>query len=207
MMVNGCIITIFKSTFKGKAPEEFSMPKLTETCFCRDAITVARELIEKSLQLAGARGTIVETEAYTTDDPASHSFKGISERNKSMFGAAGTAYIYRSYGLHWCLNIVCFPGSAVLIRALEPTIGIDVMRERRGLSGIKILCAGPGRLCQAHDITREHDGVMLTKHPFSITDDKLSIQILVGKRIGISKAVDQPWRFGLKASEFLSRKF
>ena len=183
------------------------MSKLTNSFFCQDAITVARGLIGKSLQLANAGGTIVETEAYTIDDPASHSFKGISERNRSMFGPAGTAYIYRSYGIHWCLNMVCFSGSAVLIRALEPATGIDAMRKRRGLSSIKLLCAGPGRLCQALDITREYDGVMLTEYPFSITDEKLSNQILVGKRIGLSKAVYQPWRFGLKGSKFLSKKF
>ena len=180
---------------------------LDEAFFQRDAIAVARDLIGASLLFQGIGGTIVETEAYRPDDPASHSFTGMSERNKSMFGPAGQAYVYRSYGLHWCLNVVCSLSSAVLIRALEPKAGIEVMQVRRKQSSIRLLCSGPGRLCEALATTREQDGLPLTKVPFSIKHNKIIPQIWVGKRIGISKAMHQPWRFGLKDSAFLSKKF
>ena len=180
---------------------------LDETFFLRDAIAVARDLIGATLLFQSIGGIIVETEAYNADDPASHSFSGISERNKSMFGPAGRAYVYRSYGIHWCLNVVCSLNSAVLIRALEPNAGIDVMQVRRKQSSIRLLCSGPGRLCQALAITREHDGLPLTKVPFTIRSNKALPEIGVGRRIGISKAMDQPWRFGLKGSSFLSKKF
>ncbi len=183
------------------------MCELDETFFQRDAIAVARELIGASLLFQGIGGTIVETEAYRPDDPASHSFSGMSERNKSMFGPAGRAYVYRSYGLHWCFNLVCSLSSAVLIRALEPKVGIDVMQVRRKQSSIRLLCSGPGRLCEALAITREQDGLPLTKIPFVIKHEKTSADVCVGNRIGISKAVHQPWRFGLKDSAFLSKKF
>lgn len=180
---------------------------LEETFFRRNATAVARDLIGASLQFQGIGGTIVETEAYLLDDPASHSFNGISERNKSMFGPSGRAYVYRSYGVHWCFNVVCSLGSAVLIRALEPKDGIELMRVHRKLLPIRLLCSGPGRLCEALGISGEQDGVPLTKSPFSINHSKTAPQVLVGQRIGISKAVNEPWRFGLKDSAFLSRKF
>ena len=183
------------------------MCELDETFFQRDAIVVARDLVGASLLFQGIGGTIVETEAYRPDDPASHSFTGMSERNKSMFGPAGRAYVYRSYGIHWCLNVVCSLSLAVLIRALEPKVGIDVMQVRRKQSSIRLLCSGPGRLCEALAITREQDGLPLTRVPFSINLNNAIPQIWVGKRIGISKAMHQPWRFGLKDSAFLSKKF
>ena len=183
------------------------MCELDETFFQRDAIAVARDLIGASLLFQGIGGTIVETEAYRPDDPASHSFTGMSERNKSMFGPAGRAYVYRSYGIHWCFNVVCSLSSAVLIRALEPKVGIDVMQIRRKQSSIRLLCSGPGRLCEALAITREQDGLPLTKVPFAIKQNRTAAQVCVGKRIGISKAVHEPWRFGLKDSAFLSKKF
>ena len=183
------------------------MRELDEEFFRRDAIAVAQDLIGASLLFQGIGGTIVETEAYTFDDPASHSFSGVSERNKSMFGPAGRAYVYRSYGVHWCFNVVCSVGSAVLIRALEPNLGIDVMRDRRKLFSTRLLCSGPGRLCQALGISREQDGLLLTKAPFSIKYSKTIAQVLVGQRIGISKATGELRRFGLKDSPFLSKKF
>ena len=183
------------------------MREIDETFFQRDAIAVALDLIGASLLFQGIGGTIIETEAYMLGDPASHSFTGMSERNKTMFGPAGRAYVYRSYGIHWCFNVVCSLSSAVLIRALEPKVGIDVMQVRRKQSSIRLLCSGPGRLCEALAITHEQDGSPLNKAPFSINHKKIIPQVSVGKRIGISKAVNEPWRFGLKYSAFLSKKF
>ncbi|MFL5297307.1 MAG: DNA-3-methyladenine glycosylase [Phenylobacterium sp.] len=168
----------------------------------------ARELIGWVLTRDGVGGRIVETEAYHHEDPASHSFSGPTARNAVMFGPPGVIYVYRSYGIHWCMNLVCgeTPGSAVLIRALEPTEGLDVMIARRGLDDPRRLCAGPGNVCQALGVTRAHDGMRVDQPPFGLEPGPAG-EIAVGPRIGISKAADVPWRFGEKASRFLSRPF
>lgn len=184
-----------------------SMTSLHRSFFERSAIEVAKDLIGATLVFNGVGGVIVETEAYLLEDPASHSFKGVTRRNGSMFGPPGRAYIYRSYGLHWCLNAVCSRGSAVLIRALEPTIGVSTMGVRRSCQDIRLLCSAPGRLCQALGINGSHDGLALNQEPFEMLKAAGSALVCVGKRIGISKTLDEPWRFGLTGSNFLSRKF
>ena len=183
------------------------MTLLHRSFFERSVIEVAKDLIGATLVFNGVGGVIVETEAYLLEDPASHSFKGVTRGNGSMFGPPGRAYIYRSYGLHWCLNAVCLRGSAVLIRALEPTVGVPTMRTRRLCQDIRILCSGPGRLCQALGINGSHDSLALNQKPFGILEGAGAVSVCVGKRIGISQAQDQPWRFGLSGSNFLSRKF
>lgn len=171
--------------------------------FDRHPVEVARELIGASLIADGVGGMIVESEAYAHDDAASHSFRGPTPRNAAMFGPAGTAYVYRSYGLHWCLNIVCMPGSAVLLRALEPSHGLDKMRERRGLEADRLLCAGPGRLAQALGVDMGWNGRPL----HDMLTQKRRPALIAGRRIGISKAVDLEWRFGAAGSAYLSRAF
>lgn len=182
--------------------DKFIPPKFFE----RDATKVAQQLIGASLAVNGIGGIIVETEAYRMDDAASHSFRGPTVRNAAMFGRAGCAYVYRSHGLHWCFNIVCLPGSAVLIRALEPKMGEEKMQHRRSLTNPRLLCAGPGRLCQALAINYSHNGLSLENEPFELSLNPAS-ETLVGPRIGIARAVDLPWRFGMAGSLFLSRPF
>lgn len=173
--------------------------------FARPALPVAKDLIGAELLFGGAGGIIVETEAYEPNDPASHSFRGQTERNRAMFGPPAHAYVYRSYGIHWCLNFVCLPGSAVLIRALEPRRDLDTMRGRRGVENARLLCSGPGRLAQALDIDKSADGLPLGHPPFELRLPSEAASVAVGKRIGISRAVDHPWRFALTDSRFLSR--
>ena len=177
--------------------------------FDRASVDVAQDLIGATLLVEGVGGTIVETEAYHPTDPASHSYRGPTPRNASMFGPVGRAYIYRSYGVHWCLNFVCGEqtGSAVLIRALEPTDGLEKMRKRRGLSDVRLFCAGPGRLCQALGVTRDLDGLALDAPPFAVLAREGDADIWIGPRIGLTKAVHVPWRFGLAHSRFHSRRF
>jgi DNA-3-methyladenine glycosylase len=174
----------------------------------RHPAEVARDLIGWTLMLDGVGGRIVETEAYHHEDPASHSFTGPTARNAVMFGPPAHAYVYRSYGIHWCLNAVCgeSPGSAVLIRALEPTAGLEVMAARRGLVDPRGLCSGPGKLCQALGVTRAHDGAPLETPPFQLTPGPAA-GLVEGPRIGITKAADVPWRFGEAGSAYLSRPF
>jgi len=182
--------------------------RLTAKDFAADSPDVARQLIGAMLLVDGVGGRIVETEAYDREDPASHSYSGPTERNRSMFGPPGRAYVYRSYGIHWCLNFVCREqghGAGVLIRAIEPLHGIDRMRERRGLDELRLLCAGPGRLGQALGITRDLDGLRLDRAPFQVLRANDPAEVIAGPRVGISKAMDQPWRFGLRGSRYISR--
>ncbi|KQS72728.1 3-methyladenine DNA glycosylase [Rhizobium sp. Leaf371] len=175
--------------------------------FDRSAFDAARDLVGASLLVDGIGGVIVETEAYEPDDAASHSFRGPTPRNRAMFGPPAHAYVYRSYGMHWCMNMVCRPGSAVLVRALQPTAGLQAMVDRRGLDNPRLLCAGPGRLCQALGIDAGHDGLSLLAAPFHLTAAQSPVDIVAGPRIGITKAIDHPWRFGLAGSHYLSRSF
>jgi DNA-3-methyladenine glycosylase len=178
--------------------------------FDRDVHEVAVGLIGAELLVDGAGGLIVELEAYTPDDPAAHGYRGRTPRNAVMFGPPGHAYVYRSYGIHWCLNFVCEPAgvaSAVLIRALEPTRGLDEMRARRGVDAERLLCSGPGRLCQALGVTRAHDGLPLDRPPFGLRAPRQHQPVVTGARVGLTKAADRPWRYGLAGSPFLSRRF
>jgi DNA-3-methyladenine glycosylase len=183
---------------------------LAKSFFNRSVHDVAPDLIGTILLVDGVGGRIVEVEAYHHTDPAAHSYNGPTPRNAVMFGPAGYAYIYRSYGIHWCLNFVCEPAgsaAAVLIRALEPTEGLPLMRRRRGLSDPRLLCSGPGRLCEALRVTAAHNGLALDAPPFALLARPKPVEIAVGVRIGLTKAVDKPWRYGERGSRFLSKPF
>jgi DNA-3-methyladenine glycosylase len=185
-------------------------PKLRRSFFDRPVLKVAPELIGANLLVNGVGGRIVEVEAYHHTDPAAHSYNGRTERNAVMFGPPGYAYVYRSYGIHWCLNFVCEEegsASAVLIRALEPVAGIAAMRRRRGLVDERALCSGPGKLCEALGVSHRHNGLPLDRLPFELRARGESLDIVVGVRIGITKAIEHPWRYGLKGSRFLSKPF
>jgi DNA-3-methyladenine glycosylase len=181
---------------------------LARDFFARSVHEVAPELVGCTLLVDGAGGRIVEVEAYDAEDPASHGYRGLTSRNGAMFGPPGHAYVYRSYGIHWCLNLVCGGegvAEAVLVRALEPTDGLDVMRARRGLEDERLLCAGPGRLCQALGVTVEHDGAALDRPPFALHAAAEPLAVASGPRIGITRAAELPWRYGQAGSRFLSR--
>lgn len=168
----------------------------------------APALIGWTLLVDGVGGRIVEVEAYAADDPASHSFRGPTPRAAVMFGPPGHLYVYRSYGLHWCANIVCEEpgrGAALLLRALEPTHGIDRMRERRGLADARLLCAGPGRLTQALGLTDDHNTADLGRPPFELVAPPTPIAVERTPRIGITKAVDQEWRYVELGTSWASR--
>jgi DNA-3-methyladenine glycosylase len=178
--------------------------------FARSVHEVAPEVVGCTLLVEGVGGPVVEVEAYDQEDPASHGFRGRTERNGSMFGPPAHAYVYRSYGIHWCLNLVCEEegvAAAVLIRALEPTHGFERMRSRRGAKDLRLLCSGPGKLCQALAVNGGHDGLPLDRPPFELLPADSPVEVLCGPRVGIARAVDVPWRYGLAGSPFLSRGF
>jgi DNA-3-methyladenine glycosylase len=184
--------------------------RLRRSFFDRSVHAVAPELIGATLLFNEVGGVIVEVEAYHHTDPAAHSYNGETERNAVMFGPAGYVYVYRSYGIHWCVNFVCEgagSASAVLIRALQPTVGLAAMRRRRGVSDERLLCSGPGRLTAALGITRKHNGLALDKAPFALFAPTAPVEIVIGTRIGLTKAVDLPWRYGLRGSRYLSKPF
>lgn len=186
------------------------MTLLDRSFFDRSVHVVARDVLGSTLLVDGVGGRIVEVEAYQQTEPASHAFGGETGRNRTMFGAPGHAYVYRSYGIHWCLNLVCEPegrADAILVRALEPTHGLGLMAERRGLDEPQLLCSGPGRLCQALGVTREHDGLALDEPPFALSAAEAPAGVVAGTRIGVTKAADLPWRYGLAGSVFVSRPF
>jgi DNA-3-methyladenine glycosylase len=185
-------------------------PRLTRQFFDRSVHEVAPALIGATLLFDGVGGIIVEVEAYHHTEPAAHSYRGPTDRNEVMFGPAGYAYVYRSYGIHWCVNFVCEAdgsAAAVLIRALQPTHGVETMRRRRGVADERQLCSGPGKLCQALGITRAHNGLALDRAPFALYAATVPADVVFGVRIGITKAADLPWRYGLRGSPFLSRPF
>lgn len=183
---------------------------LTQKFFARSVHEVAPELIGATMLVDGVGGIIVEVEAYHQTEPAAHSYRGPTPRTMVMFGPPGFAYVYRSYGIHWCINFVCEKegsAAAVLIRALQPTHGLAAMRRRRGLDEERTLCSGPGKLASALAITDAQNGLALTAPPFAIHARTFTPEIATGVRIGITKAADLPWRYGLKGSRFVSKPF
>jgi DNA-3-methyladenine glycosylase len=170
---------------------------------------VAAGIVGWTLLVDGVGGRIVEVEAYAEDDPASHAFGGATARNASMFGPPGHLYVYRSYGIHWCANVVCEQpgrGAGVLLRALEPTHGLDRMRVRRGVAEERLLCSGPGRLTQALGVTGAEDGADLSRPPFELVPPSVAAVVERTPRIGITRAVEQPWRYVEAGSSWSSRR-
>jgi DNA-3-methyladenine glycosylase len=199
---------------QSRAPTRQSAPPLGKPLkrafFGRSVHQVAPDLIGVTLLVDGVGGIIVEVEAYHQTEPAAHSFNGPTPRNLVMFGPPGFVYVYRSYGIHWCVNFVCEKtgsAAAVLIRALQPTHGIPAMRRRRGLHDEQSLCSGPGKLCEALGITHRHNGDALDSPPFALHGRTEKIDVVTGLRIGITKAAELPWRYGLKGSKFVSKPF
>jgi DNA-3-methyladenine glycosylase len=199
---------------QSRSPAKSATPQLgrplKRAFFARSVHEVAPDLIGATLLVDGVGGVIVEVEAYHHTEPAAHSFRGPTPRNLVMFGPPGFSYVYRSYGIHWCVNFVCEKAdsaSAVLIRALQPTHGIPAMRRRRGLHDERSLCSGPGKLCEALGITIKHSELPLDQPPIALHARIGKVDIVTGVRIGITKAVDLPWRYGLKGSRFLSKPF
>jgi DNA-3-methyladenine glycosylase len=184
--------------------------QLRRKFFSRSVHEVAPDLIGATLLVNGVGGVIVEVEAYHHTEPAAHSFNGPTPRNMVMFGPPGFLYVYRSYGIHWCMNFVCEKegsASAVLIRALEPTHGIAAMRRRRGPPDERMLCSGPGKLCEAMAVSDKHNGLALDAAPIAVYARAHKPDVVSGVRIGITKAAELPWRYGLKGSKFLSKPF
>ena len=196
---------------QNRTSNEQALGKLLKRAFfARSVHEIAPDLIGATLLVDGVGGIIVEVEAYHHTEPAAHSFRGPTPRNLVMFGPPGFAYVYRSYGIHWCVNFVsekAGSASAVLIRALQPTHGIPAMRRRRGLHDERTLCSGPGKLCEALDITDKHNGLALDAPPIALHARVGKADVVAGVRIGITKAVELPWRYGLKGSRFLSKPF
>jgi DNA-3-methyladenine glycosylase len=195
---------------RAAAPSPALGKRLRRAFFARSVHEVAPDLIGVTLLVDGVGGVIVEVEAYHHTDPAAHSFNGPTARNRVMFGPPGFVYVYRSYGIHWCVNFVCEEegsASAVLIRALEPTHGIAAMRRRRGVPDVRALCSGPGKLTEALGITHRHNGLALDAPPMALHARTGKVEIVSGVRIGLTKAIDLPWRYGLKGSRFLSKPF
>src|SRR3984885_9269432 len=191
-------------------PEPRLGKPLKRAFFARNVLELAPDLIGVTMLVNGVGGIIVEVEAYHHTEPAAHSFNGPTPRHSVMFGPPGFVYVYRSYGIHWCVNFVCEKAgsaSAVLIRALEPTHGIAAMRRRRGLHDERLLCSGPGKLTEALGITHDHNGLALDAPPLAIYPRPKKPDIVAGLRIGLTKAVDFPWRYGVRGSRFLSKPF
>jgi DNA-3-methyladenine glycosylase len=193
----------------GSIPTATGKP-LKRSFFARNVLEIAPELIGATLLVDGVGGVIVEVEAYHHTEPAAHSYRGPTTRNMVMFGPPGSVYVYRSYGIHWCVNFVCEKegsAAAILIRALQPTHGIPAMRRRRGLHDERLLCSGPGKLCEALGLSIAHNGLPLDAPPIALYRRTTEADVVTGVRIGITKAADLPWRFGLKGSKFLSKPF
>lgn len=183
---------------------------LKRSFFDRPVLEVAPDLIGATLLVNGVGGIIVEVEAYHQSEPAAHSYRGPTPRNMVMFGPPGFTYVYRSYGIHWCVNFVCEKAgsaSAVLIRALEPTHGLAMMRKRRGVDDERALCSGPGKLCEALGVTVKESALPLDQPPYALHARTGKVDVVSGVRIGLTKAIDLPWRYGLKGSRFVSKRF